>query len=110
MKTLHESIFDDEKIIVASAENNMYYNKLHKIFQQEPDNEDGDFLGRDVLPGDVVLFYHASRYNIGIVKYVTEKNHINWLKIDGYSVIIPAFEVLKINKKYLKEFIKILSD
>lgn len=110
MKTLHESILDDEKIIVASAENNMYYNKLHKIFQQEPDNEDGDFLGKNVFPGDVVLFYRASCYNIGIVKYVTEKNHINWLKIDGYSAIIPAFEVLKINKKYLKEFIKILSD
>lgn len=110
MKTLHESILDDEKIIVASAENNMYYNKLHKIFQQFPADEDGDFLGKDVLPGDVVLFYQASCYNIGIVKHVTEKNHVNWLKIDGYHAFIPAFEVLKINKKYLKEFIKILSD
>ena len=35
---------------------------------------------------------------------------MNWLKIDGCHAIIPAFEVLKINKKYLKEFIKILSD
>ena len=103
-----ESLLDGGDEVFGRFKEDVDYKKLKKIINQSQ-SLDGDYLGRKLVEGDVVLFQPMpDAYDISIIEKITFKKDIIWLNIEGQKKIYPSYETIKIPKDLMHDLIKIL--
>lgn len=109
MKIFSESLLDGEDKVFNRFKEDADYKKLKKIINQSQ-STDGDYLGRKLVEGDVVLFQPMpDEYDISIIEKIIFKKDIMWLNLEGHRSLIASYETIKIPKDSIQDLIKILT-
>lgn len=111
MKTLHESLLDDEEILINDIKP-IIKHKLKKLFTYIPVGDGIDCYGRKLNVGDMVMYPDAgSSIYFGIIVEFTSKDHA-WCFVspegdpDGHCDKIYCEDTFKISEKQFLELTK----
>ena len=110
MKTLKESIFDEEDNL-KNVETDIAFNLIQKYrkTQTKSPKKIHDNLNRPINLGDLIIYSTGLNIEIGLITNIDEKNNTVFMARDkeNNGWWIHTDECLKINKNILDEIIKI---